>query len=197
MLRRGRCCGYQVQGRARQWSTSGRYVVRFDQRRLGKHSAGKDRVILCTRRSGLSLHADIVRSARRAVRPRDRLLCAAEGRLVTKLPPRVDFPMPRLRVAALQAPTDFRDGCGSGDVSWRGLLRSATTAIERQRRIAAGKVARRLPPVTDRKKFSDDSSRAPAAERASHVMHWTRRSKFAGMSALIASARRLTIGRKP
>jgi hypothetical protein len=104
--------------------------------------------------------------------------------------------MPRLRVAALPAPTDFRDGCGSGDVSWRGLLRSATTAIERQRRIAAGKVARRLPPVTDRKKFSDDSSRAPAAERASHVMHWTRRSKFAGMSALIASARRLTIGRK-
>jgi len=170
MLRRGRCCGYQVQGRARQWSTSGRYVVRFDQRRLGKHSAGKDRVKLCTRRSGLSLHADIVRSARRAVRPRDRLLCAAEGRLVTKLPPRVDFPMPRLRVAALPAPTDFRDGCGSGDVSWRGLLRSATTAIERQRRIAAGKVARRLPPVTDRKKFSDDFL-ARARRRARLARH--------------------------
>src|SRR6478752_3300671 len=101
-------------------------------------------------------HPDDTWYARRAVPPRDRLRCAAEGRLVTKLPPRVAFPMPRLRVAALQAPTDFRHGCGSGDVSWRGLLRSATTAIERQRRIAAGKVARRLPPVTDRKKFSDD-----------------------------------------
>src|SRR4249919_1033058 len=144
MLRRGRCCGYQVQGRARQWSTSGRYVVRFDQRRSGKHSAGKDRVKLCTRRSGLSLHADIVRSARRAVRPRDRLLCAAEGRLVTKLPPRVDFPMTRLR--------------------------AATTAIERQRRIAAGKVARRLPPVTDRKKFSDDFL-ARARRRARLARH--------------------------